>query len=296
MRDIETAFAAHLAEDATTLCSCWRVTRSDGTVLGFTDHDRDLTFLDTTFQAASGFSASDGEAENTLAASTLDIAGGFSSAAITEADLIAGRYDGARIEVYRVNWQDVSQRLLTKVQEIGEVKRQTGQFTAELRSLTARLSQQQGRGMSRRCDATLGDSRCGVDMTVSGRTLAATVVSMPSSDRVIVSGIETYGDDYLRYGRLTVTSGSETGLAADIETSRAATGGTVLTLWLPLEVTLGAGDTLSLTIGCDKSFATCRDSFANASNFRGFPHMPGADFAYSYVSGQTTHDGSALFE
>ncbi|MDX5493645.1 MAG: phage BR0599 family protein, partial [Alphaproteobacteria bacterium] len=28
----------------------------------------------------------------------------------------------------------------------------------------------------------------------------------------------------------------------------------------------------------DKQFTTCRDRFANAVNFRGFPHMPGNDF------------------
>jgi uncharacterized phage protein (TIGR02218 family) len=296
MRVIPEPLAAHLTGDATTLCTCWRVTRTDQVVLGFTDHDRDLTLLGTDFHAASGFSASDAEAETGLAAPSSEVAGAFSSDVITEADLIAGRYDGARIEVYRVNWHDPSQYVLLKVQEIGEVKRQTGQFTAELRSFTAKLSQEQGRTFGRRCDASLGDARCGVDMGVSGRTVSAIVVAMESSDRIIVSGLNVYGDDYFRYGKLTVTSGTEAGVAGDIETSRASDAGTTLTLWLPLDVILAAGDALTLTIGCDKSFSTCRNSFANAANFRGFPHMPGSDFAYSYVSGQVTHDGSVLFE
>lgn len=296
MRTMSDALARHLEGDATTLATCWRVTRKDGLVLGFTDHDRDLSLLGTVFFAASGFSASDGEAENTLSAPTSDVTGGFSSAAITEADLIAGRYDGARIEVFRVNWQAPEQHVLIRVQDIGEVKRQTGQFTAELRSFAAKLSQNQGRTLGRRCDASLGDSRCGVNMTVSGRTASAVVVAMDAADRVTVSGLESFDDDQFRYGKMTVASGTEAGLACEIETSRAGDTGTVLTLWLPLEVTLATGDTLTVTIGCDKRFATCRDTFANAANFRGFPHMPGSDFAYSYVSGQTTHDGSVLFE
>ncbi|MUZ71312.1 DUF2163 domain-containing protein [Agrobacterium vitis] len=296
MRTIDAALARHLAGDATTLCTCWRVTRSDGLVLGFTDHDRDLTLRGTLFHAASGFSASDGEAENTLSAPTSEVAGGFSSEVITEADLIAGRYDGARIEVYRVNWQVPDQHVLLKVQDVGEVKRQTGQFTAELRSFAAKLSQDQGRTLGRRCDASVGDSRCGIDLSIEGRTVSAVLVAMAASDRLIVSGLDAYSDDHFRYGRITVTSGAETGLTAEVETSRPGEDGTELTLWLPLEVTLSPSDALSITIGCDKRFATCRDSFANAANFRGFPHMPGSDFAYSYVSGQTTHDGSVLFE
>ncbi|OLP46862.1 DUF2163 domain-containing protein [Rhizobium oryziradicis] len=296
MRVIPDALAAHLAGDATTLCTCWRVIRTDQMVLGFTDHDRDLTLLGTQCHAASGFSASDAEAETGLAAPSSEVAGAFSSEVITEVDLMAGRYDGARIEVYRVNWQDPSQYLLLKVQEMGEVKRQTGQFTAELRSFTAKLNQEQGRTFGRRCDASLGDARCGVNMSVAGRRVSATVVTMESGDRITVSGIEGYSDDHFRYGGLTVTSGAETGVVADIETSRTSAGTTILSLWLPLDVALAAGDRLTLSIGCDKSFATCRDTFTNAANFRGFPHMPGSDFAYSYVSGQVAHDGSPLFK
>ena len=38
----------------------------------------------------------------------------------------------------------------------------------------------------------------------------------------------------------------------------------------------------TVTIGCDKSFTTCRDTFANGDNFRGFPHIPGPDFITIY--------------
>lgn len=32
---------------------------------------------------------------------------------------------------------------------------------------------------------------------------------------------------------------------------------------------------------CDQQFQTCRDTFANTDNFRGFPHLPGSDFVLS---------------
>jgi uncharacterized phage protein (TIGR02218 family) len=58
---------------------------------------------------------------------------------------------------------------------------------------------------------------------------------------------------------------------------------------------LSAGDTFSITAGCDKSFSTCRDRFANILNFRGFPHIPGNDFAFSYpVPGDSGNNGSSL--
>lgn len=296
MRALSSDFAAHLAGDVTTLATCWRLTRSDGKVFGFTDHDQDLTFGGTTYLAASGFSKSEGEAINDLSAPTGDVAGAFSADVITEADLVAGRFDGAEIEVYAVNWQAPDMHHLLKTQNLGEVKRQSGQFSAELRSRAAKLQLTKGRILSRRCDAAFGDSRCGLDMTANGRRVAATVLSMPAKDQILVQGVETYAENAFRYGRLTVNSGTDSGLVADIELSKATEAATLLTLWMPMAVMLDANVSLSLDIGCDKAFATCRDTFANAVNFRGFPHMPGQDFAYSYVSGTTTHDGSVLFK
>ena len=54
------------------------------------------------------------------------------------------------------------------------------------------------------------------------------------------------------------------------------------------------GDQFSLLPGCDKSFAQCKAKFANSANFRGFPHLPGNDAAYSYADGKGNFDGKPL--
>jgi uncharacterized phage protein (TIGR02218 family) len=295
MREIDPALAAHLAGDATTLCHCWRVIRRDGMVLGFTEHDHDLGFLGTQFLAASGFSASDGEEQAGLPASTSDVAGGFSSAAIAEADLVAGLYDGARVEVYLVNWAAPEQHLLLKVQEIGEVTRQTGQFQAELRSFAARLSEPQGRIYNRRCDAVLGDARCGIDLGVPQYRAEGVVASVEDATRLVLSGISGFAADYFARGVLAFLDGPNAGQRVDVDSHSVAGAKTQLTLWLPLSTLPEAGDRVALTAGCDKAFSTCRGKFANPENFRGFPHMPGADFAYTYADGTSLHDGSPLF-
>ena len=296
MRTIPPALAEHLSGEATTLCHGWRVTRRDGVVLGFTDHDHDLIFAGTLFHAESGFAASDGEGGADLAAATSEVTGGFSSAAISEADLSAGRYDGARVDMFLVNWQAPAEHMLLKVQEIGEVSRQAGQFTAELRSFAHRLSQERGRIFNRRCDAVLGDGRCGVDLSVPGRHGVGTVISVADRSRLLVSGLSGFADHAFDHGVIRFAGGAAAGLSVEIAGSRAVGGGTELSLWLPLEVAPAPGDPFAVTIGCDKAFATCREKFANGLNFRGFPHMPGVDFAYSYVDGASLHDGSVLFE
>jgi hypothetical protein len=48
MKTLDSALAEHIASGTTTLCRCWKLIRKDGTVLGFTDHDRDIAFDGTT--------------------------------------------------------------------------------------------------------------------------------------------------------------------------------------------------------------------------------------------------------
>ncbi len=285
---------AHLAGDATTTCHCWRLTRRDGVVLGFTDHDRDLAFDATVFLAASGFAASDWETISGLAAPSGDVAGALSSSAISENDITAGKYDGARVEQFLVNWNQPNQHIRLKVMEIGEITRSESDFRAELRSMTHRLGQTRGRIYSRRCGADFGDTRCGknaADFTATGTVAAAADMS-----RANVGGLAAFASGHFRYGILTFTSGVNDGVSADIESHVQADGAVTLVFWLPLPARPAAGDTFSIIAGCDKSFDTCRSKFANVANFRGFPHMPGADFAYSYADGETEHDGGPLYE
>ena len=296
MRDIEAGLLAHLAADATTVCACWRVVLKDGTVLGFTEHDHDLHFASTTFLAASGFAATNLETEEGLAASTSEVAGGFSSTAITEEALAAGQYDGARVEAYLVNWRNPSQHQRMYVHEIGEVTREGGGFTAELRSVTHRLSQPQGRSFSRRCDAALGDGKCGFNLATPGFTATGTVVAVDSDAQLTVSVGGAFATGFFSFGVLSFESGALAGTKADIETNQGAGGSMRLELWLPLEAAPEIGDAVRLTAGCDKSFSTCKVKFSNHLNFRGFPHMPGADFAYSYVNGESEHDGRTLYK
>lgn len=294
MREIPAGLQAHLDGEATTLCNAWRVTRRDGVVMGFTDHDRDLSFGGLAYLAASGFEASETEDGNGLSAEGGDVSGGFSADAIRAEDLSAGRYDGAKVEVFTVNWQDPSQRLLLRTAELGEVRREGGLFRVELRRLTHRLDQMRGRIYARQCDAVFGDARCG--MSLAAYRAMATVTAVRDDMHVEVSGLSGFAERFFRYGVLSFTGGAAKGLSADVEDHRRLEGADELTLWLPMAAEIAVGDTLEVTAGCDKRFSTCKVKFGNGLNFQGFPHIPGSDFSYGYADGETVHDGSPLYD
>ncbi len=163
MRVLSDAFQARLREPATTLASAWRLTRRDGAVFGFTDHDEDLQFAGTLFRARTGWTS--GESEGTrLGAGTEAVEGGFADEAIREEEVERGLFDGASVETFRVDWQEPAHHVLMDRADLGEVTCGPAGFRAELRGLAARLDRQRGRTYRRRCDAVLGDKRCGVDL------------------------------------------------------------------------------------------------------------------------------------
>jgi hypothetical protein len=160
MRTLDLGFKAHIESGATTLATCWKVTRMDATVLGFTDHDQVLSFGGTDHLPL----LDGGEVPARLGpqVDTGVMLVVLRSVALADDDIAAGLFDGAAIETWRVNWRDVSQRMLLRRATIGEIVREDGQFRAELRSGQQALNRVRGRIYSPLCDAVLGDARCTV--------------------------------------------------------------------------------------------------------------------------------------
>ena len=295
MKKLPVSLATHLAGQATTVAFCWRLTRADGVVLGFTDHDETLAFDGTVFQAATGLTAGEAETALGLGAGSQDVEGALSSLAIQEADIAAGRYDGARVETFLVNWQAVADRLLTDVAELGEVKRGGPAFTAELRGIASQLDRRRGRLYRRRCDAVLGDARCRVDTSAAPLTLEATLIR-EADGVLVVSGLGSAEPGLFSHGFILWMSGAATGLKREIASLQPVAGSATVRIALIDDNGEGlvSGDRLSVHAGCDKSFQTCRTRFGNGLNFRGFPHLPGNDAAMGFAKKNGRHDGSPV--
>ena len=202
MKDIPEILSQRFEGEALTLCMCWRLTRQDGLRVGVTDHDQALTSAGTDYVPSGALEAGRFVKGESMKPGQASAQGVLSSDLITPDDLQNGLWDGCRVDVYQVDWMlpDDGQRHVWSGY-LSEIScNEDGVFSADLVSLKSDLERPIGRVVQRRCDAVLGDERCGV--SADGRT-------------------------------------------------------------------------------CDQRFETCRDVFANAENFRGFPHLPGNDFILS---------------
>lgn len=160
---VSTAFKNHLATNYHTLATCWKVTRRDAVVKAFTDHDSDLVIDGITYLASSGYVASNVESTDALNVDNLEVQGMLSSPSITEDELRAGIWDFAAVEIFLVNWADLTMgKLIQRVGTLGEVSTNRGYFVAELRGLAQAFTRMIGELTSPGCRASLGDTRCGV--------------------------------------------------------------------------------------------------------------------------------------
>lgn len=289
----ESDYIAHLATGNTTRALCWRVERADGEVLGFTDHDAPITFGGLTYEAASAFEGSELSESLGLAVDDQDIAGALSSDRITAADLIRGVYDGARVEIFDMNWSAPAARQLQGTFVVGEVERGEVGFRAEMRSEVARLGAKAGGRFIPECSAAIGDARCGVDLDGASFTGSGAVAAL-LADGFTVTGLGGFALGWFNRGVLTWGSGANAGRRSEVRAFGSGIAGRTIALWRDPPFPIEAGDAFTVTAGCDKTFASCRAKFANGVNFRGFPQMPGEGFAAEYaVTGDPALDGGS---
>lgn len=263
-----------LAGTLTTVALCWRIERRDGIAIGLTDHDHDLVIDGLLHRAAPGMTPSAITRTDTLEPDTMDVMGALSSAAITEDDLLAGRWDGARVTIFAVDWTGNEGRVDLGEGTIGAVETRDTGFAAELRGASAVLERPVVEQTSPECRAELGDSRCRVPL--AGRRHIVRVTAAEGS-RLTLDVAEPVVGAYA-LGLLRWIGGANGGLASAIM----ASDGNTVTLRSPPSLAVTPGTLVELIEGCDKSLATCAARFGNAANFRGEPYLPGIDLLTRY--------------
>lgn len=271
MRVISPQLESHFASGLTTLATCWLLTRQDGIELGFTDHDQTITYDDVEYDSIAGFTPTTVENKSNMSVDNLDLEGQTFPSKITESDLLAGMYDYAEIEIFMVNYEDLSQgKLVVKRGRLGEVTLNGPMFRAEVRGLTQHLSQTIGDVYSPSCRAILGDSKCKV--ALAGVTVTTTVNDVTNNQTFVASAL-TQDAGWFTGGEVEWLSGNNEGRRMEVK--EFAAGKVVLAL--PMGKSIHAGDSFKIIAGCDKTRETCQAKFSNILNFRGEPDVPGVD-------------------
>ncbi|HLZ08586.1 MAG TPA: DUF2163 domain-containing protein [Chloroflexota bacterium] len=303
MKTCSGPLSAHLAQGQTSLAYLWKVKRVDGTVLGFTTHDRNISYDSgdgdgvVVYEAFTGFTNSANAGKADLSVDNIEFTGFLESESLTDADIRAGLYDYATICVRIVNWADLTMGdVLIRSGTLGVVKMKAGMFTAEIRGLTHKLTTILCDLYGPVCRAMFGSGLNGIDMqsqwlcridvtafaqTGSVNTVADATHLTPTAGLLQVGSPTPTNPapaGWFNDGLITFTSGALDGDSFEIK----SWDGTILTLFLPMPVAPAHSDTFSIEPGCNHTIFDCKKKYDNVVNFRGEPSEPGQDNILNY--------------
>lgn len=280
MKSIPLALRNHLALDATSWTRLLKVACKDGTILGFTELDADITFDDgggpLLYRADQGFTPERVQATADLGVDNTDLAGWYSDTGVTEQKIRAGLFDFARVWIYRVNFLDLSQgREIFGAGTLGETRfTETGWIT-EFRSLKQQLKQPICQLYSLTCRARYGSKPIGtIGAAITERKpcnkdfvwASGSVTSVGAeTDRIFTDTSRSEGDGFYEPGVIEWLTGTNAGSQIEVYTFAAGQ----FTLLLPMPYPIQAGDTYRVRQDCDKTFTMCKDTHNNTLNFRG---------------------------
>lgn len=276
MKLITAALQGLLDSRVYSFATCWKITRSDGLIFGFTDHDQDLWVSGVTYIAKTGYKRTAIESGIALAPDNIDVDSFVEDDSISSEDIRAGEYDNAEVEIFMVNHESPSDGIIIlRKGNIGNITLQDFAYVVEIRGLAQRMTVNILELYMISCRAELADGRCQVNM--SAFTKGGSVTDVVTDRRTISVHIPdlSFPLNYFKYGTLTWTAGNNEGRSMEIKSFSVAP--YTLTLFLPMPGLIRVGDTFSIEAGCDKKFSTCRDRFNNVNNFRGEPYIPHED-------------------
>jgi len=267
------AMTAILAQPLCAFAFCWRLERRDGVTIGLTSHDRILEIDALAYRPVPAITPGAILLGGEGAPDLTDISGGLSCAAISEMDLDAGRWDGARLGLYLTEWTDPGMLWLELAQgRLGGIERQDGQYSVTLQGAATMLDRPVAPVTSPTCRARLGDEACRIDMRRHERIMRVAGVT---GEALTCTGL---APGRYAMGSVRWLGGANCGLTQAIVDQE----GDRVFLAEPPPFDVMPGTRALLREGCDKRLETCMSRFTNAVNFRGEPYLPGMDLLTRY--------------
>lgn len=285
MRDCSSQLAAAIADDATTLCRLWRVTRSDGTVLRFTDATNPVQIevapdtaaetyrADLSFTASSIFqSLSMANLQSVTLTFIMDK--DTDETALVEKDIRARLYDNASSEVFVCDYAHPEYGVVSMFEGVFSTITMSDQKIATV-TLTPKSSGIAGHAIglekySQTCRASLGDARCKIDL--STLKVPFTVTGTGATAGVLVSTAFTQANDRWNLGFIKWLTGQNVGKTSQVQSNDEASNSVFLLS--PPFFPIAVGDTGEIYPGCDKTRTTCVQVYNNMVNMRAEPDVP----------------------
>lgn len=289
MRIVKPSLQTHFGLSTQTYCFTWSITPVLGALqlpaLGFTSHDRDITSLGLLCKSKSDTLPTQFPFAVGLPNAALDAVMLFDAGALSEDDVVSGRFDGARVKLRAVNWQAPDDAVDLFGGFLGKAKHDGNAVTFELNPWSALLNLDMGRVYTDKCPFpryARGLCRNGADVgglsdgpDIAQNTKSAPIGAVYSASHFVLTGanVAALADGYANFGIVRFESGPNAPAEFDVVKSSPVQGGQEIWLNLPAFDLPELGQSVSLERGCNRTDIDCR-ARANFPNFGGFNNFP----------------------
>lgn len=277
-RSITSALEDHFKQDVTSLAMCFDIERRDGTVLGFTNHDKPIEYDGVTYDPFSSAAMFNLEQLMTTEADNMEMSIAFDDKYITKEEIQRGEYDHAFMRIFFINHQDPDQGILKLTSGyLGTAEIKEYGAKAEMMSLANALQTEIGCKYSYKCRATWADEECGFnedDFKVTG------TVDTASDKKTFTDPDRDEAENYFKYGVVKFTSGDNEGWTREVKAFK--DGQFDLLFAFPFDI--AEDDEYEALPGCSNYPEDCKNKFGenNIANYRGEPFLPGRDEVGKY--------------
>lgn len=257
-----------------TVAFCLKITRTDGVVVGFTEHDVPLTVGAVTYNPLADLQRIVMKMRSNLEVSNQEFVAAFSTG-LRESDIGNGIYDECALEAFYVNWQDTSLGGVTVFPGLlGNIQWNKEGLQGDIYNLVYLLEASIGTIVTPKCRhllfSQIGDTSWQVGsckLNKASFTYSSSVSAITTQKLKFTIGAIGQPDNWIQNGVLTWTSGNNNGASYEVKSFVS----NVVELFLPTNFNIAVSDTFDVTAGCDKTLDTCRDKFSNVINFGAFP-------------------------
>lgn len=285
MQDLNADWQQHISLNVTQICHCLKLQKGDVS-LYLTNHDRVFAFLAETYLADEYLEIQPVKFSQNLADDRFEIST-YINADLLSYELIEADFlNQAGFYLYQVNWHKPDEYNLLKTGVVGDILIDKAEIKLSLHGIAKPLEYRYGRLLQEKCDAQFGDNRCSINANLSAYNVSGQVSLVKSAHAFEVTLPSGVDNAYFSNGHLQWQTGDNVNLGTQklriVRQFKQSDTQHLIELHHAAKQPIEVSDQLKLTIGCDKSFTTCRDKFANSAGFRGFAQMPGKDFKFAY--------------
>ncbi|MGL4881268.1 MAG: DUF2163 domain-containing protein [Waterburya sp.] len=241
--------------------------------LGFTDHDKPITYQGVTYVPYYGGSASDYSYGSSGEAASNEIEFAIAVSGIREIDLISGLYQGAEVITYYYDWGNQAVVFEDPPGYFGKVtlndsRHGAYKFKIELKSALALMDQKESVIIGSFCTKEFGSSDCGVNLLSRGLVDTTTITAITDNKKIVINS--TRGDNY--YGQVEFM---KSGIVYSVGVASYKSSTKTLELWTSISASgLAVGDTIKAIARCDRTSTDCKKFQGHLLNFGGYENIP----------------------